>query len=599
MEHATCISLAIFVLCFLTSAPWAYTTQVHAAAVLENANQGILTLISLNLTPGNGTVKVDGPAEVDSSTVLSAKEAASYAASYEGTNALAYNFTYFISSDSNKVSGPSAGLAFTLLAIAGMQQRQLPDDFSVTGTITPDGSVGLIGGVLDKVEAAKAGGSRYMIVPAAPSSSFEGLLYYLSQQTSGIPVIEVSNVSQAAQYLFGGKTLTPMRLNLSQPYDVNAIPSFIPVCTDCNVDAFNSLVNATFDFAGGAINGIGGNFADAKRELSSNLGAYERIRTKGYLYTAADFAFLDYSYGYILSHAGGINSTAAAATLDNVSAYCSSLASPNMTDANYEYVVGGRLRLLWAGITLNSSVNALISAQTTDDVAQSLYSASAAAGWCQAANEQFAIASQLGGNYVGVSPSVKTEAARLIGNESALAGGGIYAQSASEAYSSGDYATALYAAEYVNAFGRSVPFANLSAGELTASINANLANSTKGIWPAEFTGQSRFYASQALAASNKTAALAYLYQAYTTSTLARGISSANAQLSGTFTAYNSTGTSAQQLADIRQNISGIQQSISQIYAVMLIGLVLLFVAFVAIIALVLRHEGPRKAKRGR
>ena len=71
--------------------------------------------------------------------------------------------------------------------------------------------MGLIGGAYNKVGAAKQGGMGFMFVPATAGSSFEALLYYLTQQSFGIPVVEVGNVSQALPYAFGPAPPSPWR----------------------------------------------------------------------------------------------------------------------------------------------------------------------------------------------------------------------------------------------------------------------------------------------------------------------------------------------------------------------------------------------------
>src|SRR5271157_4168579 len=171
MAYVTKLLLIFLTLSSLAAVSGAYVTQIHASAVLEGAYQGLLTVISLNVTPGNGSVGFDGSANVSPSTLASAQAAVQYASSYLAINSMLYNFTYNIENATGDVSGPSGGLAFTLLAISGVGQKRLAQNFSVTGTIQPDGTVGLIGGIYDKISAAKKGGMGYMLVPAAPDSS--------------------------------------------------------------------------------------------------------------------------------------------------------------------------------------------------------------------------------------------------------------------------------------------------------------------------------------------------------------------------------------------------------------------------------------------
>lgn len=65
------------------------------------------------------------------------------------------------------VGGPSAGLAFTLSFIDLLTEGELTggSDVAVTGTMSLDGRVGRIGGVRQKVAAAKRSGADLMLVP--------------------------------------------------------------------------------------------------------------------------------------------------------------------------------------------------------------------------------------------------------------------------------------------------------------------------------------------------------------------------------------------------------------------------------------------------
>ena len=80
-----------------------------------------------------------------------------------------YTFPVDIAIDSGKVGGPSAGLAFTLAILDRMTPGSLTGDdrVAVTGTIELDGSVGPVGGVRHKTEAAISEGARLMLVPPA------------------------------------------------------------------------------------------------------------------------------------------------------------------------------------------------------------------------------------------------------------------------------------------------------------------------------------------------------------------------------------------------------------------------------------------------
>ena len=162
------------------------------------------TNVTLVVNQGTGKITVNnGSALVALDTLQSIQTAVAYATGYLNVSPSRYNFDFIIGNNDSNVSGPSAGLAMTLLTLSGLEQRPLFSNFTVTGTISSDGSVGAIGGVFDKVQAAKSTGSRFILVPYVNNTTSDYLLYYLSQQTYGTPVVEVKNVTQAIPYAFG------------------------------------------------------------------------------------------------------------------------------------------------------------------------------------------------------------------------------------------------------------------------------------------------------------------------------------------------------------------------------------------------------------
>lgn len=83
------------------------------------------------------------------------------------TEDLEVEFPVDVQIDPGPVSGPSAGLAFTLTIIDELSPGDLTGGKSVavTGTIDADGNVGAVGGVRQKTAAAKDAGATLMLVP--------------------------------------------------------------------------------------------------------------------------------------------------------------------------------------------------------------------------------------------------------------------------------------------------------------------------------------------------------------------------------------------------------------------------------------------------
>jgi predicted S18 family serine protease len=64
------------------------------------------------------------------------------------------------------VDGPSAGALMTLLAISALEKRPINGALTMTGTISGDGHIGAIGGVVAKATAAKEQGNTLILIPA-------------------------------------------------------------------------------------------------------------------------------------------------------------------------------------------------------------------------------------------------------------------------------------------------------------------------------------------------------------------------------------------------------------------------------------------------
>ena len=590
------LPILAFAVLLLAGIATAYTTQIRAPAVLSNENSGILTNISLNLTSGNGAVSITGPTTVGQDTLASAQTAAAYAAGYLGVNESAYNFTYNIKDGSSNVSGPSAGLAFTLLAIEAIKHESLYRNFTVTGTIDPSGNVGEVGGVFDKLGAAKADGARYALVPYALPTDPEYLTYYVTQQTFNIPIVEVANVSQALPYVnaSGASKAKPLAVNFSIHYDLNGLGPANLSCSGCNASYFGQLVNFTFGMVRNATASIGGNFTSAKASFSNSLGTFMNISSKGYMYEGADLAFLQYSDIYALANAGSFTKAAAQSLIDNVSSYCSSLAPPQLTGTNYEYVIGGEVRQGWSSYNLAQVQHILNASNTTDDVIFSVQSLAPSYAWCRSASEMYGIASRMGGSPVGFGAQLKAKALQAIGSIKSMPADPLYVASAESAYNSSLYGAALYGATYAQSFASSPPSQN--ATRLSALILANVRNSTNGIWPSQFADSALFALEQANARGGDETG--NLTSAYITSLLAANLAQTNNAITSSFVPVSNVSLSEISglngaIANQSAEIASINGQLTQVYGV-LIAMVAVIAAMAILLLVLFLNRNPRQ-----
>jgi PDZ domain-containing protein len=78
-----------------------------------------------------------------------------------------FDLPFPITIDSRQIGGPSAGLAFTLTVMDLLSNGQLSGGHRVatTGTMEPDGTVGPVGGVIQKTVAVRRSGAEAFLVP--------------------------------------------------------------------------------------------------------------------------------------------------------------------------------------------------------------------------------------------------------------------------------------------------------------------------------------------------------------------------------------------------------------------------------------------------
>ncbi|MGP6156876.1 MAG: Lon family ATP-dependent protease [Vulcanimicrobiaceae bacterium] len=88
------------------------------------------------------------------------------------------------------IDGPSAGLAIFLALYSALTKTPLPQDVAVTGELSIGGRVRAVGGIVEKLYAARQAGMRLMLVPRENARELERGL-------SGLEVVTVASVADA------------------------------------------------------------------------------------------------------------------------------------------------------------------------------------------------------------------------------------------------------------------------------------------------------------------------------------------------------------------------------------------------------------------
>jgi uncharacterized protein len=146
------------------------TISLNVPAV-DNEGNGVVTIVKVETRPGSGRTLVD----INSilffvDTQNSIQTAKTVAANLTHARLSDIDLIYSIQTNASIIEGPSAGAALTIVTMAALEGKQLNHSVMITGTISPDGSVGPVGGIPAKAKAAKDVGANLFLVPKGQGS---------------------------------------------------------------------------------------------------------------------------------------------------------------------------------------------------------------------------------------------------------------------------------------------------------------------------------------------------------------------------------------------------------------------------------------------
>ncbi|OFV68613.1 MAG: archaeal serine protease [Candidatus Syntrophoarchaeum caldarius] len=129
--------------------------------------EGTMMEVTVEIKPGKGRVLVETEPLMGVVFQDAANNAVAAAENYLGCDLSGSDVIFSVEAEAEvpEVDGPSAGALMTTLVVAAVENITLPEDITMTGTISPDGHVGEIGGVIEKAKASKAAGKRILMLP--------------------------------------------------------------------------------------------------------------------------------------------------------------------------------------------------------------------------------------------------------------------------------------------------------------------------------------------------------------------------------------------------------------------------------------------------
>ncbi|MEM2165827.1 MAG: S16 family serine protease [Candidatus Bathyarchaeia archaeon] len=150
--------------------------------------EGVTLKCYVELKEGSGRVLVNTKPYIGIDLQVSTQVAASVARNITGKDLSGTDIIITIEANEEiyVVDGPSAGAAITIAIIAAIRGDNLSDKVFITGTISADGTIGMVGGIAEKAEAAALSGGTIFLVPMGQE---EIIIYRRVERRVGIVTI--------------------------------------------------------------------------------------------------------------------------------------------------------------------------------------------------------------------------------------------------------------------------------------------------------------------------------------------------------------------------------------------------------------------------
>ena len=194
----------IILLLILIPTIYAKEGSMKLLAVSENNNKsGSIANLHLEITEGDGRVFIDSFPLTKVDTQISTRFAKEIACHLSIVDCSNYNFFYNIRANSPIVGGPSAGAAISILTLSVLEDLNVNEKASITGTINSGGLIGPVGGIEGKINAAAKNNLTKVLIPKW-SNINDTNLSELSN-INGIEIIQVSDLKEAIFEMTGKK----------------------------------------------------------------------------------------------------------------------------------------------------------------------------------------------------------------------------------------------------------------------------------------------------------------------------------------------------------------------------------------------------------
>jgi len=166
---------------------------------------GLFAELSLELVNGSGRVFFNTMPLAETDTQASARLAVDVACQALEMDCSNKDFLYSINANSPMIGGPSAGSAMAILAMSELSGIKLKNDLAITGTINPDKSIGVVGGIVEKARVCQDYGLKKILIPI-------GTKYLFENESFTMEIIEVETINDAFSHFTGIAFIEPSNI---------------------------------------------------------------------------------------------------------------------------------------------------------------------------------------------------------------------------------------------------------------------------------------------------------------------------------------------------------------------------------------------------
>lgn len=364
---------------------------MHIPAVVSDQEGGLLE-VHVVTQPGDGYVYTDISPLVGVSTQLSERQAVHEAFARANYNESQCDVTFWFSDirQTESVDGPSAGLAMTVALEAALENTTLRDDVTITGAILPGARAGVVGGLIDKGQAAARMGQHLFVTPK--QQIYENIVLGALEKKYDFRALEVETLAQAYAI---ATSKTGTAFNTTFKLKNEGLPDPLPPRAMNEDDQRMGEVAARInqELAAQVSEGANGPLAAYQSYFQRVMEDDRVLISKGYGYTAANNAFLAQVDAAFLTTPP--NQLDVDAEMARVQGCVESTPDAKLTERNLEWVAGAAARLSWAV----QKIKDVQKEKSNFDSSESKYLAVRelyyAMSWCEAAHDLLAQAQSM------------------------------------------------------------------------------------------------------------------------------------------------------------------------------------------------------------